>query len=96
MSYNKKRESWYQYHGLKPPKVFQHGLKDEDIEERLKEVGRKHTCNWTQHGSEIVCETDNYPRHGFRIPPTKMLVFKDGKPDIVEKRAQLRETAKQE
>lgn len=59
----------------------------EEIREKAIEEAKKKKHNWKQKGTFIVCSTCDF-RHGFYIPPNKMMVGinKEGMPIIKDKR----------
>lgn len=80
-----KGDKWYQWQGVKPPERTPHGVKEDEIESKIKEQLENHKCQWKQRGPDIFCDSgDN--EHGIRIGTDKHLkeTGKNGEPILID------------
>lgn len=71
--------SWYERHGVAEPEHIPHGLTDDELEAKFKEI-RENTVHggWKQQGTYIWC-TACPQQHGDNIPVDYLLQGTDDK-----------------
>lgn len=71
--FQKKESSWYERHGVAEPEHISHGLTDEELEAKFKDI-RENTVhgNWKLQGNYLSCNKCPNP-HGGLIPTTHIL-----------------------
>lgn len=89
-----KTDKWFGWQGKPLPKRTPHGLTEDEIDKKLQDNLKGHSCVWKQKGNQVFCD-EGENRHGVIVSVNQVIIkTKNGQPVYGELKPQLRPKAK--